>query len=477
MAYDANKEHAEPGNPYLSLTRQPSGGPTLDMADHSDLGAPLAGGNSGPTATGHVNFDQVYNANAGVAGREAGKLQTSAGAKGQAAQSGLTGAQKGFSQAVRTGTVQGPTDQQKTWAQYGLTTGAQVAPASPGPGQSVYTPPPSDADAEGSVRAGAASKYSGPNALSAMEQYSKLAQDTAAAQDEATALASGNEGLQAEGMNQTDAALLGAAGRSGFEQLGRRYGGLKDQLDAANKASIGEADRSRAQSDAAIAQYKALIDQADARKAGAGGAPGSPTDTPTASGNPTGYGSYDDFMNNPGWSESLHEGGMALSPADWATRGLGELGYTGQNASELFGKTVAGGAAPQDDWAKANVHTAMQQVMHEYGQEAAKYLFEHMTQEQWDSYLAGGNAGNVARMMRAWLESAGYQKTQQHGTPGETGTDKGGSTVKQAGYTGGEADQGTTAEQETARLNAYREGWGASYDEQFRNGNKSPTAP
>lgn len=299
MAYDPNQQNEREHNPYSELT--------VPQQLSAPSSAALPGGEQAPSGTGHVNFDQIYNANAGVAAREAGKMQTSAADRGNAAQQGITGAQQNFATAARTGTTTGPTADQQAWAKYGSTgvtqpkkvVAAQVGNARTGqqgavteqqegltsnvtrtsgtptggivrkssayagqpggaPEQSFYDGS-NDAATEAAVRQGAASKYGGPNALSAMAEYSKLAQDAAAAQDESTALASGNEGIQAQGLNQLDASLLGASGRKGFEQLGQRYGGLKGQLDQANVASKGVADTARKQTDDASAAYKALL--------------------------------------------------------------------------------------------------------------------------------------------------------------------------------------------------------------------------
>lgn len=59
---------------------------------------------------------------------------------------------------------------------------------------------------------------------------------------------------------------------------------------------------------------------------------------------------------------------------------------------------------------------------------------------------------------------------QNHRSPGEA-------EVKVKGYTEGSAEHGTTAEQETARTNAYMDGWGEEWDRQWREGNKNPSPP
>lgn len=265
MAYDATFQNddervKEDANPYGQLALP--AGPAYSGVTRPD-GEALPG-TQGPTATGHVNFDQLYSANAGVAGREAAKRQTSAQGKAEGAKAGLTGAQGQFAQGLRTGANPGPSS-----GDYAYATGARKfdtdsTPMTPGGEQRAET----EGEWRSRLEAGAKKGYEGPNALSGMDAYAKLAQDTAAAQDEATTLAGGNEGLQAQGLNQTDAALLGAAGRKGFSELGERYGGLKGQLDKANTESQAQAKAARASAEEGQNLYERLLSDYDAKEAG-----------------------------------------------------------------------------------------------------------------------------------------------------------------------------------------------------------------
>src|SRR6185295_5919678 len=136
----------------------------------------------------------LYNANAGVAERDARRLQTSAQQKGQQFKTGLTGAEGAFNRGVRAGTVQGPSQGAKDWGKYGP--GADVAPNRTA-GGNVTTGAPTNADIEREIHTGAGGKYSGPGSLSEdTDVYSKLAQEAADAQDYATSLGAGNEGIQ-----------------------------------------------------------------------------------------------------------------------------------------------------------------------------------------------------------------------------------------------------------------------------------------
>lgn len=316
MAYDP-KQREEKENPYAALAGHDVGSPIPDsMRPATASAAPLPGGEAGPTSTGHVNFDQIYNANAGTAAREANKLQTSARMQGQAVRTGVMGAQDQFGQAVRTGAMGGPNQSQQNWAKYGKTgsdplqqkqvtsaaqgdavTGKQGAYTETGQGlaspsyedmiaqgwkleNGTWYPPggasgnPDDLNPELSdealkqqVEAGAGQTYGGPNALSDLGQYEQLLQDATAAQDNANALGKGNAGLQAKGLNQLDAALLGASGRRGFEDIAKDQSNLKGELGAANLASMGVADAEKKQREQDAAAYQGLLGEYGGRVA------------------------------------------------------------------------------------------------------------------------------------------------------------------------------------------------------------------
>jgi len=50
------------------------------------------------------------------------------------------------------------------------------------------------------------------------------------------------------------------------------------------------------------------------------------------------------------------------------------------------------------------------------GNDAAKYLYDHMTEEMWNEYMQM-NAGEAAKAMKEWLASSGYKAP----TPGSAG--------------------------------------------------------
>jgi hypothetical protein len=152
LAYDALKDTDEDsGNPYSGTLTSFGGGQGF-IQGQAKSHAPQQtapqdnswGGVGGPSATGYVNFDRLYNANADVAHREAGKRTDAAEKAAQGAQAARTGAQQSFSDAVRTGTLATPEQQHYAWRDHGATGvqhGKQVTGAySHAPGMEQPTP-------------------------------------------------------------------------------------------------------------------------------------------------------------------------------------------------------------------------------------------------------------------------------------------------------------------------------------------------
>lgn len=246
--------------------------------------------------TGFVNFDQYYNANASAAQAGAKRLATGAQAQAQTARTGMQKAYGDFQNQARTGTLQGPTAQQQAWGKYSapaapkkVVKAAYFTPDGQGDSSTITEgqeglisekPKPAAgraaleeqnagvpqytgetaAEDEAAVRAGAAGKYTGPNSLADLEAYKGLASDTGKA-DELLGGLQNDSGIGAQlGGNRFDAALVGAAGRPKFAELGQQYGSLRGQLSDAVKASQGVAASAKQQSDDAAAAYQALID-------------------------------------------------------------------------------------------------------------------------------------------------------------------------------------------------------------------------
>lgn len=128
MAYDAsrkkqNEQQNEAENPYSALTsatsyQAPVSSPVIMNLSASPAWRPKG---AGPSATGYVNFDRIYGANAQVSERESRARTSAAEQKAKAAQQGLSGAVRDFNKGL-TGATQGmPTQAQQDWARYGST--------------------------------------------------------------------------------------------------------------------------------------------------------------------------------------------------------------------------------------------------------------------------------------------------------------------------------------------------------------------
>ncbi len=275
------------------------------------------------------------------------------------------------------------------------------------------------------LRDGAIDAPQGSESLEAMlgpEAWDRLMGATQNA--EASAGALGTETgvqalLQRQGASPSsafDAALINGAGGEQFGATAKQGKGLADNLSANNTGAqdawhklmgdVAEAKRERS----ATAEADAF--NATQRPQGDAATPTAPGEAPPKW-HPGDYENLKEFMDEGSPGQYAHEAGMYMSPADWATRLAGELGYNGENTSQLFVKGVSSGAADGNKdltWNISNLRQATRLVQEEYGQKAVEEWFNHMTPEMWQAYMNLGNAGAQAREMRAWLESAHYQK-------------------------------------------------------------------
>lgn len=274
----------------------------------------------GATASGYLNFGDFYNANSGVANREANKLgrQVSGAAKG--AQNALAQQQSGFSQGVQGGTFNqgprdidvrsskqsdalkneqqhideefypGPNDDNYDGSRYiqGEGNNLIAAPiyddgslkfgASGADLPDYLTQTPKTAD---EMAALAAQGYTGPNSLSEGAGYADLLAQAGNSDEQLAALAglpaSGEQNLDAgvkallgPGATESDAALVGAAGRKRFSDINQEYGRgdqMKSGVMNADAASRGEADKARKTSEDTAGEWKKLLGNHDAANA------------------------------------------------------------------------------------------------------------------------------------------------------------------------------------------------------------------
>jgi hypothetical protein len=325
-------------NPYDALT---SGGTALSGAPLSSTpsltgpGATTAGAmananpgpdrmaDSGPTATGYVNFDRLYNANAGVADREAKSRQASTASKAGAAQAGLAGAQGKFNAGLTGSANGGPSADDAAYATGQRQFDTDPTPMTPGGEARAKT----EDEWRAGLEAGTKKSYAGPNALSGMDEYAKLTQDTAAAQDAAQ--------NPLVGLGQTDAALLGAAGRPEFEAQRQQYGHLKDDLSKANVASETAAKTQRERDAEAQGNYARLLSDYDARKDVEAGQQKDADAVKKAAGDKVAADAnarakFNQYVHGGSegdhWRNSLHDVADMLAPDAWIANAAGEQG-------------------------------------------------------------------------------------------------------------------------------------------------------
>lgn len=316
------------------------------------------------------------------------------------------------------------------------------------------------------------------------DAWSGLLKDTVRAEGSANALGkeSGVQALLQQGGNTPnsafDAALINGQGQKAFADTSKSGAGLSDGLTKAFGDSqnawgglLAETDDARKQKAKRDFEAKATA-EADAFNNQPQG--GAAETGPTAPGwTPEGYPDLNGFLHPAndgagGVYEDLHGASQQLSPADWITRALGEAGLDVPMASEAFSGAVSGELAPKEHWQTENIRTGLQQIQNEYGAEAAEWLWNNLTPEMWSYWQSLSNPGSIAREMRKLMEQGGFSKRTSDHDPSE---------IQAAGATKGVSEYGTTDEQETARTNAYRDGWGTEWDEQWRSGNKNPEKP
>jgi len=150
-------------------------------------------------------------------------------------------------------------------------------------------------------------------------------------------------------------------------------------------------------------------------------------------------------------------------------------------ASELYVKNF--GMDGKQTWSKGNFQMAWGILGNEgYAPEAKNAFLSALKKnpKMLQEYLSMKNPGFMLRNMREWMKSAGYEPGQgQLGTSNSEGQVAGQTSGENTGIQGyGGSDTGQTDEDfETARTNAYRDGWGEEFEKQAREGSKSPQRP
>jgi hypothetical protein len=276
MAYQRKDqtEEEQNGGGLLGGYMQAAGG-KLDSTAPQIPAPPM--GNSGPSVTGFVNFDRIYNANEATAKRDAGKMSTQAQTAAQKAQGGLAGLQGQFSSQSKAAEGAAPSANDFARAKGGGTPFAVAPPTNAavagkfGPRTPNATFAPDTAENwESKMEARANAQYGGPASLGEMSGYKSVLADYGKADESLDALGSNaaleaaiakqNQGPYIEGGNRLDAALTGAAGRPEFARVREQYKGLGDELTSATKASGEQAAQSYAAFNANKQATRGILD-------------------------------------------------------------------------------------------------------------------------------------------------------------------------------------------------------------------------
>lgn len=413
-------------------------------------GARQATSTAQPEQSNFVPWSRFVGANKDVSERNAAQLQ--AGAQGEInhANAARDAATSSFNKTVEsnyTPVNTGPKASANASAKKATAWG-NIGPSQGAPGQV-----PQQGMAVGAGFGGLtdAARDNGPQGAPDLEQHlgeqawGKLLGDTAKAQQDATALGSesGVEAmLQKQGAapnSAFDAALVSGAGGKGFQETAKSAEPLGNQLAGAAKDSqttwgklLGDVDKARFDktatdeantfnSNRAQEMYDREHQPTDPAAEAAAKAAEAPTPKKA-----TNWDQIDDVLYPDGqWRDmdrvmgEIHRAGMTMSGADWAMWAAGEGGADIPLASELYVLAVmpeVKGLNAEQVWTKAKIKMAYTQSMYEYGEEAALEFLSAMmnSPDMINAYMGMKNPGFMASQMRAWLESAGWQK--QRGT-------------------------------------------------------------
>jgi hypothetical protein len=177
-------------------------------------------------------------------------------------------------------------------------------------------------------------------------------------------------------------------------------------------------------------------------------------------------------MSNQSAAGGVHGLAEDLSPVDAGLNALGRAGvYQGGTVAGAFrGATGADGAAGTN-MDNQNRQNAFGQISKEYGQAAAQWLWDNMTDGVWNG-MNGQNSGAMYKTLKDMVEAHG----------GFGGVDKGngqGNSNSELQDVDKGIDPGDAGgpNGEPSRNDAARDGWLTEYDEQKRNGVQYPKKP
>lgn len=220
-----------------------------------------------------------------------------------------------------------------------------------------------------------------------------------------------------------DAAMMAAGGgRAAQQQMSKDIGGAaKSWADSTYQRLAQESADKKASGEQASIFHDLLNQQKGAAPGAKPGAPSAKPGTPGTNNSHKSYKSIDEFMagdaaNGMGTGDTssktlIHEIGQQLDPVSMAEISAGENGVDmGNTVSEIFRNMFAGRFS--GDVSELNNRVALGLIQQKWGDDAARWLWDNLTPEMWDSFN-NHNYGYVEWQMKQILGQA----TNPDGSP------------------------------------------------------------
>jgi hypothetical protein len=389
---DQGAPYDNPDKTALLQHHYTGGGTSYVDGPSASPASPPSSGVAGDSGSDFVNFDQYWNANQGVAERNANAVGSGVEGAATGAVGALGDLSNTFGADVSQGTGKGPVAGSVVQTAMGgnvltvpangtsTTTTSQTTPTTPAPRtgpnktssldkNSPATPRPPAPDVpppatltRGDLLTGSQQQYTGPTDIRNASGYDALTGKITDASSQVSALGS-KDGLGAllaknygsspvgSGGNELDSILTNRAGRSRFDDIGRNYGDLDTRLEKAGTDSDALVKKAQGDTETAAGTYKSLLDQFDEKApktaAETGAAP-----APTAPTGPVSGKSFKDYNTGNEAAHTVRDIGRVLNPIGWLMNAAGmkspEDVMTPQY-EEQFGHPIGNASAVQFD--------------------------------------------------------------------------------------------------------------------------------
>ncbi len=215
-----------------------------------------------------------------------------------------------------------------------------------------------------------------------------------------------------------DAALMQTGGgRDQLARLQKSLGGKDEEFNTALAKKAADAKDLHNRNQKQVSIFDDLLEK---QKNAAANRP-APALTPAADGSsgvdaPGQYGKYTELMGSDGGPDvqtTIHNLGMALSPAEQAEIAAGRAGvYKGQTGAEYFRSSFGAGA----DIGRENMKIALTEISQQMGPDLASWAYEHIPTSM-QKELAGANYGYIVHVLTELLKDNPKYKALHSGSP------------------------------------------------------------